>query len=166
MIQSKCNYEIQTQVSVLLSGPCSVGKYTCAIPDMFLMRFPWQTIYHLSWSWVPPPQLRGMGAPGERGQNRERETLRPTLFSLSDSFLFWRRFIYLLDKVPSGQRLIINVERGQRALCLSPRKRPGKGKDPSTPQRSLVGRCLPHQSMGLIQAFRCSLYVRFVSFFF
>ncbi len=48
-------------------------------------------------------------------------------------------FHYLFDKVPLRQQLIINVERGQRALCHFSRKYPGEGTDLSTRLRT------PHQ---------------------
>lgn len=112
--------------------------------------FPWTPIHS---SRVLPPKRRRTGAPGEK-EGPQAELL-PSPLLQSDLFLSWCCFIYLFDKVPLRQQLIINVERGQRALCHFSRKCPEEGKDPSSSLQTFISHRLSHQSIDLVWAFRC-----------
>ncbi len=132
-----------SQFSRLLNNPQHILKTA-------LDTFPMKT--HSSW--ILPPKRRRTGAPGEK-EGPQAEHPPPLPPRQSDLFLSRCCFIYLFDKVPSRQQLIINVGRGQRALCHFSRKYPGEGTDPSTRLHTLISHRLSHQSIDLVWPFRC-----------
>ncbi len=132
-----------SQFSRLLNNPQHILKTA-------LDTFPMKT--HSSW--ILPPKRRRTGAPGEK-EGPQAEHPPPLPPRQSDLFLSRCCFIYLFDKVPSRQQLIINVGTGQRALCHFSRKYPGEGLDPSTRLHTLIRHRLSHQSIDLVWPFRC-----------
>lgn len=143
---------VYSRIYIRLSICFSFKRHTAHFknsPEHVLNTFPMKT--HSSR--ILPPKRRRTGAPGEK-EGPQAELLPPLLGSLICSCPDVVSFISF-DKVPLRQRLIINVERGQRALCHFSRKYPGEGTDPSTRSHTLISHCLSHQSIDLVWAFRC-----------